>query len=288
MRYTTIFTLLLVVIFLFSCQENEHPEMLQQELGDLQEKQLEMELIRETQGLRAPATQKVSDPQTPKLTPKLIRTAFLKIESDNAQKALGQITQLTDRLEGYVSKQVVNNYASYIRVNLSLRIPSKQFDPFLLSLDSANYHFTEKKLDVKDVGEEFLDLEIRRDNLLAMAKRYRQLLSKANNVDEMLQVERELQKTAAEIEKAKGRLSYLSNRISYSTLNIEITQEIEQEKKENKGPSFFSDAADSLSAGWDGVKFLFLLLLTIWPVWVVGLATFFLIRYSRRNRREES
>ena len=52
--------------------------------------------------------------------------------------------------------------------------------------------------------------------------RYIQLLNKANKVSEMLEIEGKLAEIREEIEAKEGQLKYLQNRISLSTIVIEM------------------------------------------------------------------
>jgi hypothetical protein len=71
-----------------------------------------------------------------------------------------------------------------------------------------------------DVSEEFRDLQIRIQNSEAMRDRLEQLLRQANNVEQALQVERELERITELIETMKGRLRFLADRVAYSTITV--------------------------------------------------------------------
>ena len=50
--------------------------------------------------------------------------------------------------------------------------------------------------------------------------RYRELLTRATSVEEILKIEEQIGNIRTEIESAEGRLRYLSNQVQYSTLHV--------------------------------------------------------------------
>ena len=68
--------------------------------------------------------------------------------------------------------------------------------------------------------EEFVDLKARLKAKKELEDRYLQLLEQAKNVKEMLEIERELSNIREEIEAKEGRLQYLQNKVTLSTIYI--------------------------------------------------------------------
>jgi phage-related minor tail protein len=69
-----------------------------------------------------------------------------------------------------------------------------------------------------DKTEQYRDLNIRLNNLITFKKRYEKLLTVAKTVDEMLKLEKEIERVTGEIELIKGKIEYLENQVAYSTL----------------------------------------------------------------------
>lgn len=100
-----------------------------------------------------------------------------------------------------------------------VRVPAEHFQQALDAIEEAG-DVIHRNIEVLDVSEEYRDLAIRIRNAEAMRDRLEQLLRQANNVQEALAVERELQRITESIERMKGRLRFLSDRISYSTITV--------------------------------------------------------------------
>jgi hypothetical protein len=73
-------------------------------------------------------------------------------------------------------------------------------------------------VNVRDVTEQYADLEIRLKNAEAVRQRLEALLAKAGKVEDALAVERELERITQAIEQMKGRLRLLSELVAFSTI----------------------------------------------------------------------
>src|SRR5262249_1882372 len=89
----------------------------------------------------------------------------------------------------------------------------------------------------QDVSSEYVDLQSRLRNLEATRDRIQSFLDQANNVDEALEVNRQLADIEAQIEQIKGRMTYLSGRAAFSTINVTITKYVEPEPTETPTPA---------------------------------------------------
>ena len=67
-----------------------------------------------------------------------------------------------------------------------------------------------------DVSEEFHDLEVRLGNLRATRTRLQEFLGRATGINDMLTVEKELERVALEIDHIEGRLEFLRTRAAMS------------------------------------------------------------------------
>ena len=78
----------------------------------------------------------------------------------------------------------------------------------------------------QDVTDEYVDLQSRLDNLIATRDRIREFLDQADSVEESLMINEELAQIEAQIEEVQGRMNYLFDRSSYSTITVVIHPEL--------------------------------------------------------------
>lgn len=102
---------------------------------------------------------------------------------------------------------------------LVVRVPAEQFNSALEHTE-AQGDVLHRDVTAQDVGEEYRDLEIRIRNLVVMRQRLEVLLTRADDIQAALAIERELQRLTTEVERMRGRVRYLASQVSFSTITI--------------------------------------------------------------------
>ena len=105
--------------------------------------------------------------------------------------------------------------------SVTVRVPVDNFEELLVGLGDIG---TVRNRDVgsQDVSAEFTDLESRLRHLEAQERFYLGLFEKADTVQDAITVQQQLDGIQAQIEKAQGRLNFLDDRTSFSTLTVEL------------------------------------------------------------------
>ena len=112
----------------------------------------------------------------------------------------------------------------------------------------------------------------------------RSLLKQAKNVKEILEIERELATIREEIEAKQGRLQYLQDRVSVSTVTIEFYKETSET---GVTVSYGQKIVNALKGGWDGVSVFFLGLLYLWPLFVFAFIIILVVRWFVRRKKKQ-
>jgi hypothetical protein len=153
----------------------------------------------------------------------IIRTANASIEVDSLDRAIAELRSLTMRVGGYVSNTLMQGGETQLReATIEVKIPSNRFEEVRTGL-SALGELKGLNETAQDIGEEYVDIAARVENSRRLEDRLLALLaSRTGRLEEVLSVERELARVRQEIERAEGRLRYLSSRVSFSTLSISL------------------------------------------------------------------
>lgn len=151
---------------------------------------------------------------------KIIKTGILRFETGNVNKAHEEVLEYVRQNNGFVQSDQTGKGYNQLYYNMTVRIPTTNFQKTVDAIATNVESFDEKTISRRDVTEEFVDIEARLKAKHALEARYTELLKKANNVKELLEIERELANIREEIEARQGRLEYLKNQVSMSTLNI--------------------------------------------------------------------
>jgi hypothetical protein len=146
----------------------------------------------------------------------LIYTAQLSMAVFQVDKSLGEVETLARNLGGFLSHRT--------DTQITIRVPAAQFDEALKGIAGMGDVLT-RNVQVEDVTEEYLDVTLRLKNARQVRERIAQLLANAKNVEESLEVERELHRLSAEIERLEGRLKYLRSKAQYSTITVTFRPE---------------------------------------------------------------
>ncbi|MEM6344421.1 MAG: DUF4349 domain-containing protein [Bacteroidota bacterium] len=201
---------------------------------------------------------------------KIIREGYLSIETDDYPKTRRAISGIVAQWDGFVSQE--NEERSHYQQSnrLKIRVPSATFENLMQAVEGIAKVVHQKRVSSKDVTEEYVDLASRLKAKQAAEERYYAFLRKAQNVDEMLQIQASLRTIREEIERVKGRLRYLEDQTSLSSLEVYIFQTFEQETvAEVIEDGFFTDIKLALSSGARGVGEVVIGLTYLWPIWIL-------------------
>jgi hypothetical protein len=209
---------------------------------------------------------------------KLIKEGLVKFETPDIEKTRSQIMAAVAANNAYVSSDKQNNLADKVSYELTIRIPTAKFDAFLNSATKDVLYFDNKEIDVKDVTAEYLDNEARLKTKKEIELRYRQLLSKASTVKDVLSIEKELGDIRTEIESLEGQLKFLADQVQFSTLRINFYKNIST-------PTVFTyQISAAFVRGWENLLTMFLLAIDIWPFLLLGAGIWFGVR--KLNKRK--
>lgn len=219
---------------------------------------------------------------------KIIKEGRMGIETKDIAAMKSRVDAAVARYGGYYGQE---NYddgdyrASYV---LSMRVPSQNFEKFVEEIGAGGGKVLYKQIDAHDVTETFVDLETRMATKRRSLERYRELVRRANTIREVMEVEYEIRRLEEEIESVEGRLRFMGDRVSYSTLELTITHDKGYRFSPDKRDSFWERFKESLSEGWDGVVFFVIGFMKVWPLWIViGVVVWLLRRAYLSAKRKE-
>lgn len=227
-------------------------------------------------------------PKSPKdeseeIEQKIIKSGDLSFETSNIDETYITVQTLVKKYKAIIQNdsQEKNNYS--ISRNLNIRIPNENFDAFINDLSKGVDYFDKKDISIDDVTEEYIDVASRIKTKKALEERYLELLKKANKVSEMLEIERELATIREEIEAKEGRLKYIQNKVSMSTMSIEFYKTLEH--KAGATVSFGTKFVNAIKSGFNGISSFFIWLIEIWPFIVILVALIYFVRkrFKRKN-----
>jgi hypothetical protein len=241
----------------------------------------------------APTNSAPDAPGTPGLPDanygKRIKNGDITIQVDDLVKTEASIVARVEAVKGFIQQSSQSGTDEDASLYISVRIPADQFDPFFEGLKSLG-EVDKSSSSVTDVTEEYIDLNARKDTLTAQEARLRTMFDQAKSVEEMLQVENELSRVRTEIEQITGRLRYLDNVVSYSTVNIylEHTEVPVQPKVKNFGQQVMYYLKDGFGVMVTVLVTLVKVAAWLLPFAVIGVPIWLLIRKLVGGKRNNT
>lgn len=177
----------------------------------------------------------------------VIRTADLEVRVDDVRKAADEAGRLARAAGGGVEGEDRSGTADGGSATLSLRVPPKAFDQTITALSGLGDERS-RRLGSEDVTDQVVDLEARLATQRASVDRVRALLSEAEKLGEVVQIEAELTKRTADLEALQARLESLDARVDLSTITLRLDSE--------GGPVVAGAPlgfGDGLRAGWSAL-----------------------------------
>ncbi|MFL1428514.1 MULTISPECIES: DUF4349 domain-containing protein [unclassified Nocardiopsis] len=164
----------------------------------------------------------VVDPDTEVTDRKLIHTADLTVRVEDVAEAAREAKELAVDAGGHVASESLSTpTGGSPEAYLTLRIPNEGYEDALEELaelgDRSDLHRS-----VQDVTGEVADVESRIESAETALETLRGYLEEADDVDELLRVEREIQDRQAELEAFQARLKTLEDQTTLSTVNLTL------------------------------------------------------------------
>ncbi len=211
---------------------------------------------------------------------KIIKSASARYKVKNVKDATAKIKVIAQKHGAYISDLRFRNDLYKKENRFTIKVPQKYFD---IVMDSVNMvvDFVEyENITTKDVTEEYIDLETRLKTKLEVKERYENILRKnAKTVEDILKTEERLHLIQEEIESAQGRLKYLTNKVAYSTVQIDLYETVDYvEEPTSYTKTFWDKTKQGLDNGWYFIESFVLVLINIWPLLIIGVFTFLFVR----------
>ena len=143
--------------------------------------------------------------------------AFLTFEVKDVDLTRIDIMEKCKQTNGFITRET-NDY-------LVIRIPVSDFELFMNKLKEIK-KISESEIHGEDITDSYNDINLQLDSKLKLREKYTNLLSKADKVEDMISLEKELERINLEIQRLEGLKLSAETRVKYITLNISIKKKI--------------------------------------------------------------
>lgn len=156
---------------------------------------------------------------------KLIRHAYLSVETADYPALISTVTKRVEELGGYIeSYEAYNeNQAGSRSASITARIPSEKLDSFISHVAEAS-NITSREESVEDVTLQYVDMESHKRMLEQEQERLLALLQQAETLEDIIAIESRLTDVRYQLESMESQLRTIDNQVAYSTVNLSVTE----------------------------------------------------------------
>lgn len=161
---------------------------------------------------------------------KIVKNGSLSLLVKKAEGAAEKIKEAAERAGGYT--QYFNIYEveeGVKRGRVTVRVPAESFDGVMDEIKGMAVKVEEENENTSDVTERYLDLEARLKNRKAEEEQYMEIMDRADDVEDILNVASRLSDVREKIERLEAQIDYLSKQVNMSTISVNLTSEAEVE-----------------------------------------------------------
>ncbi len=239
-------------------------------------------------GEEAVETTADASPEEEAVEERVVKEGDIKYISDDVEAKLEEIEEVVEDYEGYIQDSSLRKIDERVRGHLKIKIESEEFEPLYEALGEVD-GLQEKESTSEDITMEYVDIQRRKEVYRAQEERYLEMLDDAENVEEMLEVEGELERIRMEIESMEGRLQYYDSITDYSYIDITVEQREAVAGGLKTPDNIWEEFAFSLVEGWQffSAVMVGIAAAILWGIPFIvtaGVIVFLVVLYRRRNK----
>jgi len=227
----------------------------------------------------------------------VIYQAELELRVKNFENTMQNLEEKAKKYGGYIAESsVTKDGTEQVSGSMKLRIPQAHFQEFLNDAEGQAAEVLKRNINGQDVTEEYVDLESRLRSKRAVEERLLSFMKNAAKTEDLLKISADLASVQEEIEVIEGRMKYLENQTSLSTVSITLYEtkvvvpELEKDQLNTweKTKKQFMNSTNLILAALSG---LVVFILGNLPILIIFVLLGFLVylyynKKKRQNKRE--
>jgi len=161
---------------------------------------------------------------------KIIKSANINLETMKFEECINNILKEVETKGGYVeSSNIEGKRVQYEggmqnrSGRIAIRIPKNEFDNFINNIDSFGNPIM-KSVNGEDITAQYFDSEARLKSLKVQEERMIELLKKATELKDVVELEKHLTEVRYQIESLTGNLKRWDSMVDYSQITITIME----------------------------------------------------------------
>lgn len=146
----------------------------------------------------------------------------------NPAQLVNSLGDVATQAGGYVAGVENKDEGGVPVTSIKLKLPPDRYEPAMRQIRALAVEVTSEKATTQDVTEEFNDVKIQLASLEATHAQLLELLQRATTIEEILKIQEKAAQTKAQIDRLKGRETFLqrSSELATITVNARPAEEV--------------------------------------------------------------
>ncbi len=149
----------------------------------------------------------------------IVRNVEMSIEASDTAATIEQIGTLASQEGGWV---VQTRNSEVHRGSIDIRVPAERLDAVLASLRDMADNVVSEVSSSQDFTEEFTDTTARIQTLQDTVDALRALFERAEEIEDALQIQREITRIQSDIEAMQARVNFISQSAAFSLVRVAV------------------------------------------------------------------
>jgi len=166
-------------------------------------------------------------------TRQIISQGSMSVEVTDVPSAATRVRAIAEGVGGFVEQLSSHGVGEFQQSTITVRVPQDEFFSVFEQIKSLG-KVQNENAGTEDVTERFIDLEARLKSAQREELSLSSLLEQADEVSEILVIERELARVRTDLERFQGQLNFLERRVDLATITVSLNH---PQRDDGRAPS---------------------------------------------------
>jgi len=212
---------------------------------------------------------------------KMIYRGYMELEVKKGEfgEKFDEIANIAKAVGGFVSNTDSSAYGDKLAMGkITIRVPVDSFDSVIEQIKKLG-NVKNLNTNVQEVTQEYVDLESRLKHFQAQEEILLKMMKESETVEDSIEVQRELSRVQEQIEIIKGRLRYLDEQISLSTITVFVTEPSVKPQPEPITWGFLGTLREGVRLFISVINGTVIFIMAIFPIAVIAALVFLIVKY---------
>ena len=146
--------------------------------------------------------------------------ANINMDVDEIEEAKSKLEALIQQFSAHIENDRLSEDGTY---HASLQVPPNKLMPMLKAIEKLGDK-TYLSVNKRDITKNFINIQERLKNLKIFRDKMKTLLTRTNNIEEILRIEREVNRVQTEIDMIESQMKSMQSSVSMSPLDVNLKE----------------------------------------------------------------